>query len=101
MGAYALKQLLLPRILAAYERWTASVAAKKKQPSVEEAAATDKFANAIEVWPTHRVTTNVAYDANNRTVNLVLSCSLGDTNLRTIFDLLDYSALIFPVCPLH
>ena len=77
MGAYALKQLLLPRILAAYKRWTASVAAKKRELSVEEAAATDKFANAIEVWPYSCLTTKVGSDANGRTVNLVLSCKFG------------------------
>ena len=48
-GAYALKQLLLPHILAAYERWTTSVAQKGKQMSADESALAEKLANAIQV----------------------------------------------------
>lgn len=47
-GAYALKQLLLPHILAAYDRWTASVAAKARKMTSDDAAAADKLAVAIQ-----------------------------------------------------
>ena len=49
-GAFALKQLLLPRILAAYQRWTASVAERGRKISADDSLAADKLANAIQVW---------------------------------------------------
>lgn len=41
---------MLPHIVAAYERWTASVAEKGKKMSSDDSAAADKLASAIQVW---------------------------------------------------